>query len=247
MKSLLGNQGISGVAGMGRRIGRMNAWQISGLGAVLAGAIAFGCTGAASRSEETPMPTSDSAAGLVTAAPVSAQSNSVPETVLTAQVGPVDFTVCYEAEDWQRPDTDVQIKQLEDMARYGSALNEDPLQEIFQKFWTHQIFTFTTYGLSARMEPIYFSGLWTVVEDVWNCYEGTAAEQINSGEVAEIWLIEHQIESIEWTGDRYQVVVNPVDNGVQFVQFSRRDTATNLPVSVTTTTGTSLTAVSGDW
>ncbi|WP_377964839.1 hypothetical protein [Almyronema epifaneia] len=226
----------------------MKVWQLGGLGIGLVGAIAIGCTGAASTSEQPPMPTQNVAEGLVVAAGGSSQSTAATEPFKqTTQAGPVEFAVCYESADWQRPEAAVQFKQLEDMPRYGSALYEEPLQSIFQKFWTHQVFTFTTYGLSARMEPIYFSGLWTVLDDIWGCYEDSTGEKINAGEIAELWLIEYQIESLEWTGDRYQMVVQPSDSGIQFVQFPRREAESSLSITVTTTDGTPLTAVSGDW
>ncbi|NJL86828.1 MAG: hypothetical protein HC886_14055 [Leptolyngbyaceae cyanobacterium SM1_1_3] len=227
----------------------MKVWQLGGLGVFLAGAIAIGCTGAASTAERQLSLSSKSLEdSLVLAENALVESSAATESFnLTARTGPVDFSVCYESAEWQRPETAVQLKQLEEMPRYGSDLYEEPLQSLFQKFWTHKAFTFTTYGLSARMEPIYFSGLWTVLDDVWNCYDDTTGESLNAGQVAELWLIDHQVESIEWTGDRYQVVVQPADSGIQFVQFPRRDTEADLPIAVVTSGGTSLSVASGDW
>jgi hypothetical protein len=106
------------------------------------------------------------------------------------------------------------------MPNYGVALQSDPLAELAKAWWSHEIFSFTTYGLSARTDPLYLSGVWTALDDTWDCYNGDQPEQINQGELAEMWLLHHRLVSLEWQDGQYLVTVEPTDAGLQLVQFS---------------------------
>lgn len=161
----------------------------------------------------------------------------------------VSFEVCADVADWQRPSEDEQSKQIGSDARYSEALSDagDPLKRESSQFWDHQIISFTTYGLSARMEPVNLSGLWTVADDLWSCYDPETTVAINEGDRAETWLLNHRISSIEWQGDRYVMTVEPADAGVQVVQFARVDQLASLPLEVVTADGESVAVTSGDW
>lgn len=158
----------------------------------------------------------------------------------------VSYTVCAEAADWQRPSQAEQTKQVSADPRY-QGLGEESLKHFSDSFWQHQVISFTTYGLSARMEPVTFSGLWKVTDDLWNCYEPEATEQINAGETAETWLIGHRIADLQWQGDRYEMTVEPTPTGVQIVQFDRVDDQQELALNVVTTDEQPLEVLSGDW
>lgn len=159
----------------------------------------------------------------------------------------VAFEICADVADWQRPSEAEQAKQLGADPRYGEALSGDPLKDVSNQFWNHQVISFTTYGLSARMEPVNLSGLWTVADDLWGCYEGDAAEAINQGDRAETWLLNHRVSDLAWQGDRYIMTVEPAATGVQVVQFDRVDELASLPLEVVTANGEAVDVVSGDW
>lgn len=165
----------------------------------------------------------------------------------TATPAAVTFEVCADVESWQRPSEADQAKQIGGDARYAEALRGDPLKSAINQFWDHQVISFTTYGLSARLEPINLSGVWTVADDLWDCYEEETAIAINAGDRAETWLLNHRIRSLEWQGDRYVMTVAPADTGMQVVQFDRIDELASLPLEVITESGEPVEAISGDW
>jgi hypothetical protein len=185
----------------------------------------------------------------------SADSKVIPvvqsesSAIALAEIPPqaVEFEVCSSLPDWQRPELAGQLAELNNNPRYGEALQEAPLQELFDKFWHESVITFTTYGLSARTEPIYLSGVWTAIAAMDACYEGERPEAINQGQLAEMWLFGHQITDMVWTGTEYQVTVESSAQGLQFVQFERFESAETLPLVVIEANGDKLTVASGDW
>jgi hypothetical protein len=175
------------------------------------------------------------------------QSKSTDTAIVDYPLQTVDYEICGELSDWQRLALAEQKVALANNPRYGAALSEAPLSDLFEKFWQESIITFTTYGLSARTEPIFLSGVWTGIEAMDACYEGDRPAAINEGELAEIWLIGHRIENIAWNGNEYEVTVEPTTTGLQFVQFERLESTPVLPVIVLEKDGSELTFASGDW
>ncbi|WOD37854.1 hypothetical protein [Nodosilinea sp. E11] len=163
--------------------------------------------------------------------------------------GAIAATICVNLPDWQRPSEHAQLKQLETMPRYGNDLDlqNDPLVDIAKDWWSHDVFSFTTYGLSARTDPLYLSGVWTALENTWDCYNGDQAEQINQGDLAEIWLLHHRLVNLAWQDNQYVATVEPGEAGLQLVQFPRQESSQGLPLSIITTTGQALAVMSGDW
>ncbi len=155
--------------------------------------------------------------------------------------------VCLSLPNWQRPSEAAQIKQLQTMPNYGEALQSDPLAEIAKTWWGHEFFSFTTYGLSARTDPLYLSGVWTALDNTWDCYSGDQPEQINRGELAEMWLLHHRLVALEWQDGEYLATVEPLGSGLQLVQFPRQESGQGLPLRIVTTTGQALAVMSGDW
>ncbi|MEM9485889.1 MAG: hypothetical protein AAGA83_19610 [Cyanobacteria bacterium P01_F01_bin.116] len=161
---------------------------------------------------------------------------------------PTAFSVCSEASDWQRPSPDQQAKQLATDARYSALLRDKEFQQLADQFWQHDILSFTTYGLSARMEPVNLSGLWSVSEEVWNnCYSQDEGSAINAGNLAEAWVMNHRVVDVQWETDRYVMVVEPNHQGMQVVQFERREAASELPLEIITTQGITLEHHSANW
>jgi hypothetical protein len=89
--------------------------------------------------------------------------------------------------------------------------------------------------------------VWTALEDTWDCYSGDQPEQINQGELAELWLLNHRLVSMAWQDSQYVVTVEPVGTGLQLVQFPRQESSQPLPLTIVTTTGQTLAVMSGDW
>ncbi len=170
---------------------------------------------------------------------------------LAEEMTAVEFEVCAAVDSWQRPSDAEQAKKLNQDARYAVALSNDDLENSSKmaasQFWDHQVISFTTYGLSARMEPVNLSGLWTVEDQLLDCYAPEATTAINEGDRAETWLLNQQVTSLEWDGSRYVMTVDPSSAGMQIVQFERVDSAASLPLTVVTGSGLAVEVASGDW
>ncbi|RZM74433.1 hypothetical protein [Leptolyngbya iicbica] len=175
------------------------------------------------------------------------QSGPTQVAIATAPPTAIAYDICGEIDDWQRPSLEEQTTALQENPRYGEALATEPLQSLFEKFWHESLITFTTYGLSARTEPIYLSGVWTGIDEMSACYEGDRPTAINAGERAEMWLIGYQVVDFTWTGDQYQMTVEPTTTGLRFLQFERVESAATLPLVVLENTGATLTVATGDW
>jgi len=176
-----------------------------------------------------------------------AMPQSVEALIKAVAAGPtIAFEVCSALPEWVRPSESRQLELLRSLPRYGDALDREPLRSLMAQFWSQNVITFTRYGLSLRMEPLYFSGLWTQQEAVFACYNPARIEAINAGKLGELWVLLHQVEEIRWLGNRYQVIVQPTDRGAQVVQFNRREQLDTLPVEVITRQGKSVKVISGD-
>jgi hypothetical protein len=159
----------------------------------------------------------------------------------------VAVNLCLDLPQWQRPSEQTQRKRLEQMERYEGLFDDEILISLAKDWWTHEIFSFTTYGLSARTDPHYLSGVWTVLDQIWTCYEGEEPQRINQGEIAELWLINHRLVDVTWRDSQYVVTVEPGDRGLQLVHFNRTENYETLPVAVITPNGTAVSVMSGDW
>lgn len=161
--------------------------------------------------------------------------------------GELGVEVCVSLPDWQRPSLQAQEKQLQTMSRYGEAVADETLDELTKDWWNHEVFSFTTYGLSARTDPLYLSGIWTAMDSIWSCYEGDQPDRISQGEMAELWLLHHRLVDIQWQDDQYLITVEPGNSGLQLVQFRRQEQLPNLPITLVTTAGQTVEVMSGDW
>ncbi|MGQ4648808.1 hypothetical protein [Lyngbya aestuarii] len=158
-----------------------------------------------------------------------------------AQLTDVSYEICGESNTWRRPTETEQIRELQTIPRYGADLTREPLKSTLQTFRGQNIFSFTSYGLSSRIEPIYFSGLWTIEDTLFGCYDSSSrVAQINTGEIAEVWLILHRVVNLKWLDNHYVLVVEPTQQGVQFIQFSRKENQPLLPLEVVTENGREL-------
>ncbi len=236
----------------------MNIKKLQQLGVVLVGAfVVSGC----------PSPTasnflassSSSQSQEAVAQELIAQEEVVDSTVTdsAADAAAVNYDVCAAVDSWQRPSDEVQAKRLGANARYEEAIADSStssssstntaLKAASVEFWDHPVISFTTYGLSARVEPETLSGVWTASEDLRGCYGAESVVAINEGDRAEAWLLNHRISSLQWAGDRYVMTVEPAAMGLQVVQFDRVESTASLPLEVVNESGRSVAVTSGDW
>jgi hypothetical protein len=155
-------------------------------------------------------------------------STPTRKTIPTSAGKAIAFGVCSSFPTWVRPAIDSQHQQIQSTGRYPDAKTNREIQNIIKQFWTQNAISFGSYGISARVDPIYLSGLWTMpntLDRISNkCY--TSKQQIaglNSGKTAEVWLLLHKVRSVKWLENRYVMVVQPVRQGAQFIQFARVD------------------------
>ena len=160
-----------------------------------------------------------------------------PKAQVPDNSGAITFRTCNPSPTWVRPSLNEQQQQLESLPRYGSQLNSEPLKSEFADFWNHEIFSFTSYGLSARIEPINFSGLGRIAEPLLDCYDSTVAEQVNSGEMGEVWLLSHKVTNLQWSEGEYVMVVESQEEGMEIIYFPRQETETSIPLRVVTEDG----------
>ncbi|MEO1094239.1 MAG: hypothetical protein AAFX01_05010 [Cyanobacteria bacterium J06638_28] len=170
-----------------------------------------------------------------------------PTSSASAEPQAIAFEVCSHLPDWQRPSLDVQTAELSNNPRYGSGIQNEPLSSLFEQFWHGSAIAFTTYGLSARMEPTYLSGAWTAIVEMEQCYGGAKPDALNQGQLAELWLMGHVVQDFQWSGDRYEVTLEPTSTGLQVIQFERLETDDTLPIVGLAPNGTEIPVVRGDW
>ncbi|MGB3296655.1 MAG: hypothetical protein WBA76_00190 [Phormidesmis sp.] len=228
----------------------MNIKKVRQLGVVLLGA--FVVSGCPSPMASQLMLSSGSGSQDAIAQEVVSSEAALPQRKANAKdTDSVNFDVCANVENWQRPSEAEQAKRVSNNPRYSEALasssTDDSLKRESTQFWDHQAISFTTYGLSARVEPENLSGVWTATDEMANCYQPETTVAINQGDRAETWLLNHRISDLQWEGDRYLMTVEPASTGLQVIQFDRVDEMASLPLEVVTTNGSPVDTMSGDW
>jgi len=224
--------------GISRGAGWQVVWGRRGL--VLVGLMAiFGCPQATSgQLLESPTAAADEAPLLFTS--TADALTTTPDDILAE--------VCSGQPAWQRPSEAEQAKHLSADPRLAAALDTEPLKTAADEFWQNDILSSTTYGLSARLEPMLLSGLWSAADQVWDaCYSDDQATAINAGELAEAWLVDYQLVDVRWDGERYVMTVEAAATGLQVVHFHRVEEEVTLPLYVVDATGQEIAFISGDY
>jgi hypothetical protein len=180
------------------------------------------------------------------AAPVAETATPTPDS-LSQDSSAVPYDICADLASWVRPELDVQQQTLQQDPRYSAVLETEPLRTLSEQFWTQPVITFTTYGLSARLEPMNLSGVWTATDQIEPCYAGDRPLAINQGDWAEVWIIGHRLLGLEWLNGQYQLTVEPAPKGLQVVQFERQEAQEAIVLVATTLAGEAVPAISGDW
>lgn len=150
----------------------------------------------------------------------------------------IPFKICTGSKTWVRPTREEQIAELQPSKRYGD-VTQGESRKLFESYWSHKIFSFTSFGNSAFQDYRRLAGLWNLSDTkdalTWQC--GGKSNAINAKEITEVWIMYHQIISIKWVGNHYVMVVSPTQRGVQVIQFPRREHRDSLPLIVITESG----------
>ncbi|GAC1451030.1 MAG: hypothetical protein NVSMB70_19740 [Chamaesiphon sp.] len=154
---------------------------------------------------------------------------------LTRSTTNIPFEICGESKTWMRPNKVEQKKNLQSMeGRYSSKT----IEELGGSYWTHNIFSFTSYaGSSGTYDIRHLSGLWTPQNPTRPSTCDRSITALNAGKIARVWLLLNRVVSIKWLDKHYVIVVQPTHRGVQIINFSRREQQPSLPLTVVTESG----------
>ncbi|MEH2335500.1 hypothetical protein [Nostoc sp.] len=149
----------------------------------------------------------------------------------------VPFKICSSSEIWVRPTKAEQMKFLLSMkARYDDVTKKP---ERYERWFRYNIYSFTTFGGSSFFDYSNLTGFWSHSDNpVWQC--GESRHKINTGEIAEVWVLLYRVISIKWVGNQYLMVVKPTKKGFQKIQLSRREDRDSLPLKVITEDGSEM-------
>jgi len=158
----------------------------------------------------------------------------LPPTVaeIMAQGEELSFEVCGESTTWERPAEQEQNAKWWSSGRYAGG-NE----EVIKYPWTHNFFV--VYGsASGEYDITNLSGLWTLPGDVRaKCFEPERHDALLKLQTAEVWALLHRVKSVKRLDTHYVVVVEPMEQGVQFVQFARPERSLPLTLHFVTEDG----------
>lgn len=156
-----------------------------------------------------------------------------PSNTIAQSTTNIPFEVCGESKTWVRPTETQQRKHLQSTKRYS----DETIANLGDIYWKNNILSFTKYpGGSGTYDIIQRTGLWTL----HNATHPSKCDDfgvIDSGQKASVWLLLHRVKSINWQGNRYVMVVQPIGSGVQVIRFPRRERQEELPLTVVTEDG----------
>lgn len=119
------------------------------------------------------------------------------------------FTVCQSVEDWVRPTEAEQMTEIWSIPRYQNVPIENLRETFQQNFYRY-------HGGASELSMWGAMGLWNTENNV-RC--GTVGHRaILDGEVIELWVVNHRVQSVQRTSNVYTVTVAPAD-GYQIVQI----------------------------
>jgi len=164
--------------------------------------------------------------------PTGATANKPTTSGIAAQGEQIPFEICGESSTWTRPTEEEQRAKWWDSGRYAGGD-----EGVIKYPWTHNFFV--AYGnASSEYDIINLSGLWTLEGDVRSqCIEPERQDAILKLQKAEVWVLLHRVKSIKRVGTDYYIVVEPVEKGVQFVQFPRPEQQVPLALHFVTEDG----------
>lgn len=152
----------------------------------------------------------------------------------------VPFKTCGELKNWQRPTLPEQTANIKSSPRYQQ-IDSVTLKSQLSTLQNQQIFVLTNYGLSALTDRLSLIGINSISEEVYqSCYPFLQIQKLNQGAIAELWLINHQVQKITWHNNSYLITVKPTKTGIKFVQFERQERLAKLPLQIVDPQGKAL-------
>ena len=134
---------------------------------------------------------------------------------ILAEGGKVPFEVCGQSTTWVRP------SEEEQGSKWGAGRYAGVNEEVTKYPWTHNFFV-VYGGASIEYDIENLSGLWTLEGgERAKCFEPERHDAILKLQTAEVWSLLHKVSNIKRLGTSYAIVVEPTQQGVQFVQFPR--------------------------
>ena len=128
----------------------------------------------------------------------------------------IPFEVCGTWASWQRPSLEEQREQWWSNLRY-SGLS----QESVDAYWQGSFF-FNYANASGSYDTVNLSGLWTLPAEVQSgCLDPAVQDSVLKLEEAELWVLDHQVQTIMAIEDDYVIQVRPSIGTIQFVHFPR--------------------------
>ena len=154
--------------------------------------------------------------GLIAGCGLQATQSSIDQVLTEGEAIP--FDVCGTWASWQRPSLEEQMEQWWSNLRYS----ELP-QESLDAYWQSSFF-FNYANASGSYDTVNLSGLWTLPAEVQRgCLDPAVQVSVLKLEEAELWVLDHQVQTIMAIGDDYVIQVRPSIGTIQFVHFPRPD------------------------
>ena len=145
-----------------------------------------------------------------------------PKPVVALEL-PIDL--CVVSNTFTRPTPEKQIEFISSNPRYNFPSDEAILQvhEWANNFLIYRLY----YGGSGYEDLVRVSGYWNRINHVFEdgvrglseCNSEFAPRHRN---IMQIWAFSHQVQKVEWTGDRYVITVKPTGQGIQIFQFRKQ-------------------------
>jgi len=168
-----------------------------------------------------------------TLTPTNAATPRLSPTVaeILAQGEKVPFEVCGESTTWVRP------SEEEQASKWGAGRYAGANEEVTKYPWTHDFFV-VYGGASIEHDIENLSGLLTLQGgERAKCFEPERHDAILKLQTAEVWALLHKVNNIKRLDTSYVIVVEPIQRGVQFVQFPRPTEWLPLTLYFVTTDG----------
>ncbi|MFH7026840.1 MAG: hypothetical protein ACHBN1_15870 [Heteroscytonema crispum UTEX LB 1556] len=157
-------------------------------------------------------------------------SADMPTSIVAQASKEIPLQICGESKTWVRPSATEQKQHLQEMA---SRFSPEVVKQLGGKYWKHNIFSFTSYpGGSGTFEIKHLSGLWKNPNPTRPSTCDKSLTELNSGKIARIYVLLHQVTKVSWQGNYYVMVVKPTGRGAQIINLPRRESQKILPLKV---------------
>jgi hypothetical protein len=163
--------------------------------------------------------------------------NQVSPAISPANFKFVSFNICFDADKFLRPTPQAQLQYLRtDNPDRLHHLNDEEVLGF--EAWKNNIFIFSEYyGASELYDLTRQSGLWKLnqkeKENFRNCINQFAPDSRGrESNLNQIWLFSYEIKSIQWTGEKYLVMVYPRTKGLQILHYPKVNASESNSVQI---------------